>query len=179
MHPDHTRSPGVCAHASVISGLSSQWNWLLASYFDPVTCCFLCAVTQTKMISGGSPTAGLEEEIAEWAIVTKTGGGETQHYKCTIRSRRREIKKKGGEQKRSKVDDEKEGARLSWSAARRLCGPCVPAWRKQARQGKGKRTHTHSQFWCTRRNMQQFPKLRYLLNTKTHYRHARVILCDT
>lgn len=27
------------------------------------------------MISGGSPTAGLEEEIAEWAIVTKTGGG--------------------------------------------------------------------------------------------------------
>lgn len=41
---------------------------------------------------------------------------------------------------RREGEREKGGARLSWSAASRLCGPCVPAWRKQARQRKG--THT-------------------------------------
>lgn len=112
---------------------------------------------------------------------------EERDPKCTIRIRKRELEKKGGEkQKRSRGDDEKEGARLSWSAARRLCGPCVPAWRKQARQRKGKRTPPHTptrthactQLRRTHRNTQQFPKLGYLLNTKTHYTHTCMILCD-
>lgn len=59
-------------------------------------------------------------------------------------------------QKRREGVGEKGGARLSWSAARHLCGPCVPAWRKQARQEKGTHTHTyalkHTHFQFTHRH---------------------------
>lgn len=49
-----------------------------------------------------------------------------------------------------------------------------------SKPGKGRANAlTHSQLRCTRRNVQQFPKLRYLSNTKTHYTHTRVILRDT
>lgn len=37
---------------------------------------------------------------------------------------------------------ERKGANLWWSPANRLCGPCVPAWRKLARHGKSTHTHT-------------------------------------
>lgn len=96
-------------------------------------------------------------------------------FKCTIRSRRREIRKKrgGGGTEKEQSRRRKEGARLSWSAARRLCGPCVPAWRKQARQGKGKRTHTltvevHMQKYAT------IPQAEVFIEHKnTLYAHPR------
>lgn len=81
-------------------------------------------------------------------------------------------KKRGGTEKEQRRR-RKEGARLSWSAARRLCGPCVPAWRKQARQGKGKRTHTltvevHTQKYAT------IPQAEVFIEHKnTLYTHPR------
>lgn len=72
----------------------------------------------------------------------------------------RRCRRRGSEQ-RSEGERGKGGARLSWSAASRLCGPCVPARRKLARQGKGTHTRAHT----------KFPKAIHLLNANTLYTH--------
>lgn len=62
---------------------------------------------------------------------------------------------------------ERKGANLWWSPANRLCGPCVPAWRKLARHGKS--THTHTSIHT--RPTQQLPRAVHLLNANTLYTH--------
>lgn len=65
--------------------------------------------------------------------------------------------------------------RGGWSPARRLCGPGVPAWRKQARQGKGTHTcactlaHTLSLHTHTHTRAESFPKGTMFSEHKTHY----------
>ena len=106
----------------------------------------------------------LKSKSAEWVTARRPStmgvwigeGGEMiegdDKYRIGGKKERKEeeVKKRderGGVRDEAASEGEKEterkgGARLSWSPASRLCGPCVPAWRKQARQGKGTHTHT-------------------------------------
>lgn len=113
---------------------------------------------------------GKEWQVRKW--ITNMNWGEEEEEE--VKKERRE-RGEGDEavSEGAKETEGKGGARLLWSAASRLCGPCVPAWRKQARQGRV-HTHTHTEVHTQRTTHTNSLKAKHLLNTKTHYTHTLV-----